>query len=206
MITPELLKKYPLLSDQITHSELNVVLRECEKILIAKEAGAIVEFGCFSGTTSVFIRRLLDAYKDARAFHVYDSFAGLPPKAPQDHSAVGVDFTGGKLTVSKRQFIKNFERAQLRPPIIHKAWFNELQDADLPRPIAFAFLDGDFYESILTSLQLVWPRRSPHGVILLHDYNRETLPGVARAVQDFFATHGPAPRIVVESQVAILRY
>jgi O-methyltransferase len=57
-----------------------------------------------------------------------------------------------------------------------------LEAEDLPDKIAFAFLDGDFYESIRDSLRLVGPRMSEGGVIVVHDYTNPALPGVRKAV------------------------
>jgi O-methyltransferase len=182
----KLLAKYPIISDQISKPALGVVLRELESVLQANTPGDITEFGCYIGTTSLFIQRLLDARKEKREFHVYDSFKGLPEKSPQDASAAGVDFKAGELTISKKQFLHEFQKAKLVPPIAHKSWFGELRDEDVPEQIAFAFLDGDFYESIIDSLRLVWPRLVEGGMITIDDYQRETLPGVERAVRDFF--------------------
>jgi O-methyltransferase len=184
----KLLATYPIISDQISRPALGVILGELEKILADRTPGSIVEFGCYVGTSSLFIRRLLDEYTPSipREFHVYDSFEGLPEKSSYDRSAAGVDFRAGALMVSKKQFLHEFQKAHLAPPIIHKAWFKDLGGADIPPYIAFAFLDGDFYESIIDSLRLVWPRLAPGGVITIDDYRRETLPGVERAVRDFF--------------------
>src|SRR6185369_8845401 len=88
--------------------------------------------------------------------------------------------------VSKKTLLQNFRAANLQPPTIHKGWFNQLTDKDLPDQIAFAFLDGDFYDSIMDSLKLVWPRMAKGGAVLIDDYGREALPGAERAVRDFF--------------------
>ena len=166
--------------------------------------GTVVEFGCYSGTTSLFIARLLQYYKDQREFHVYDSFEGLPPKNAKDQNAAGVDFKAGELAVSKREFLQNFQRAKLPPPFAHKGWFNELQEKDIPKRIAFAFLDGDFYDSIYTSLGLVWPHLATDARILVHDFNRETLPGVERAVSDFCRAHHLQPKLNIEAHIGIV--
>jgi O-methyltransferase len=181
-----LLDKYPIISDQVTRPRLEVVLTELEKVLQKDTGGDIVEFGCYIGTTSLFIRRLLDEYAGDKVFHVYDSFEGLPPKAPQDSSPVGADFKAGELSVSKKQFMEQFQKTHLRAPITHKGWFSELTGQDVPDKIAFAFLDGDFYESIIDSLRLVWPRMAAGGTITIDDCGREALPGVDRAVRDYF--------------------
>ena len=192
-----LLAQHPIVSDQVSREDIELVLRELDRVLEQGVPGDIVELGCYIGTTSLFIRRLLDEYGQSNnhAFHVYDSFAGLPPKDKQDTSAAGVDFKAGELAVSKKQFLHEFHKAHLQPPVVHKGWFEDLTEADIPAHVAFAFLDGDFYSSILTSLKLVWPRLSPGGVVLVDDYQRPELPGPERAVGDFFQAQPPALRV-----------
>ncbi len=184
MLTEQLLSKYPLVSDQVNKNQLHVILHELEKILTNGLDGAVVEFGCYIGTTSLFIRRLLESYRDNREFHVYDSFEGLPPKTMQDESRAGDQFQAGELAVSKKQFLQQFQKTGLRPPITHKGWFRDITDVEVPKKIAFAFLDGDFYESIRDSLRLVLPQMQQGGVIIIDDYAREALPGAAKAAHE----------------------
>lgn len=199
-MTSDLYLSKPLVSDQISPRQLKVILEQLGHACRSCD-GAIVEFGCYIGTTSLFIRRLLDQNQDNREFHVYDSFAGLPAKTEQDESRAGEQFKSGELAVSKQQFIREFKKAGLRTPIIHKGWFKDMVDADIPGHIAFAFLDGDFYESIHDSLKLVLPRMQTGGCIILDDYAREALPGVARAAHELL----PERRIVTEYNLGIVR-
>lgn len=195
---------HTIISDQVGEAELHIVWNELEKVLQAGVPGNIVEFGCYIGTTSLFIRRLLnEAGEHTRAFHVYDSFEGLPDKTAADTSPAGTQFKKGELRVSKKALLQAFRAAHLAPPVVHKGWFSELTPADVPANIAFAYLDGDFYESIMQPLALVWPRLSPGGVVLIDDYGREALPGPAKAVRDFFAGK-PPPRIVKTHDIAII--
>jgi O-methyltransferase len=182
------LSKYPLISDQMSKHQVRTILEELDKVLAKGLDGAVVEFGCYIGTTSLFIRRLLDARENTHEFHVYDSFAGLPPKSFEDASVAGDQFQAGELSVSKKDFLREFQKSGLKPPIIHKGWFSDLTPTDVPEQISFAFLDGDFYESIRDSLKLVLPRMQPGGVIIVDDYAREALPGVARAVHELLPT------------------
>lgn len=194
-----------LVSDQVSRADIELLWRELERTLDAGVPGAVVEFGCYVGTASLFIRRLLNEHP-AREFHAYDSFEGLPAKVSADQSAAGADFTAGKLAVSKKEFLRQFQAAGLQPPVAHKGWFNQLDDSDVPKQIAFAFLDGDFYDSILDSLKLVWPRLSGGATVLIDDYQRPELPGVERAVRDFFrGRNEPVPPLRVEHNIAILR-
>lgn len=190
----EVFRGHKIISDQVGTDELGVVWRELERVLTAGIPGDIVEFGCYAGTTSLFIRRLLDERGESnkRSFHVYDSFEGLPDKTDQDASAAGEQFQKGELAVSKKQLLQNFRAANLQPPIVHKAWFHTLTEKDVPDTIAFAFLDGDFYASIMDPLKLVWPRLSPGGAVLIDDYGRDALPGPERAIRDFFGNNVPA--------------
>ena len=185
----KILNKYPLVSDQVNTAQLRVILQELEKTLQKGVEGDIVEFGCYIGTTSLFIRRLLDLHRQTQTFHVYDSFEGLPEKSARDTSGAGEQFKAGTLRVSKKQLLHEFQKAHLMPPVIHKGWFGKLGAAEVPKQIAFAFLDGDFYESIKDSLMLVLPRMSPGGTIIVDDYAREALPGVAKAVHELLPTY-----------------
>jgi O-methyltransferase len=116
---------------------------------------------------------------------VYVSFAGLPEKSIEVFSRAGEQFKAGEIRAGKNQLLAEFHKAGLKPPIIHKGWFNELTPNDVPDQIAFAFLDGDFYDSILDSLQLVWPNLAPNAVITIDDFARDALPGPERAVKEF---------------------
>jgi O-methyltransferase len=195
----------PIISEQVSNSRLAVVIRELEHTLDLNVPGAVVEFGCYIGTTSLFIRRSLDSYAQSavRSFWAYDSFMGLPAKHVADNSTTGSQFIAGELSVTKKQLLQEFHKARLTPPIIHKAWFKDLDDNQLPAEIAFAFLDGDFYDSIKDSLRLVWPRLSPGGTITVDDYQREALPGVERAVTEWMVAKKLSLR--QEHNIAIIK-
>lgn len=203
MITDQLLAKCPIISDQVDAKELGVLLRELEKVLQSGAAGNIVEFGCYVGTTSLFIRRLLDAYNFAGEFHVYDSFAGLPEKTQADNSAAGEQFKAGELLAPRKTFIQNFKKAGLKLPIIHKGWFADFTPEDVPESISFAFFDGDFYESIADSFRLCDGKFQKTATIIVDDYANEALPGAARVVDEWLRCH-PA-QVTVESSLAIIR-
>jgi len=206
MITEQLLQKYPIISDQVTRERLRIVLVEFEKVLQAGIPGDAVEFGCYVGTTSLFLRRLFDAYgqSDRRELHVYDSFAGLPEKSTEDSSVAGDQFKAGELNVSKKQLLHEFHKANLRPPIVHKAWFSQLTDNDVPEHIAFAFLDGDFYDSVFDSLRLIWPQLDPEAIVTVDDFGREALPGAERAVRNFLRDK-PGINLRAEHNIAIIK-
>ena len=185
-----------LLSEQITLRELAIILRELVRVQTVP--GAVVEFGCYAGTTSIHIARWLGG----KQFHVYDSFVGLPEKTTPDISPVGEQFRPGELLATKKQFMTNLKKAGVPLPHIHKGWFRDLHPSDVPASISFAFLDGDYYESILTPLRLIEDKLADGAVIVVDDYANEALPGAARAVDEWLRTH-PA-RLRVEQSLAVI--
>lgn len=197
-----LLHRYGLVSDQVEPRELSVVLTELVRA-VGQTQGAVVEFGCYRGTTSLYIRRILDGLGEDRPFFVYDSFEGLPEKAQQDRSPVGEQFKAGELTVSKKDFNMEFKKAGLKLPVIKKGWFNTLTESDVPEPISFAFLDGDYYESIKDSLLLIEQKLAPGAIIVVDDYANEALPGAARATDEWARAKGLD--VLVSHSLAIIR-
>lgn len=196
---PELMNSEP---PQVTKSETAEILRLAEQILLEKVEGDFVELGCYKGDTSLLLQKLL---KDSqKALYLYDSFAGLPEKTPEDSSPAGVAFKSGELYASKREVIERFKKQNLPLPKIKKAFFSELDPTkDLPEKISFAFLDGDLYSSIVTSLKLVIPKLSERGIVVVHDYNNSELPGVSRAVEEFLA-HNPLFSLENRLSLAVL--
>lgn len=138
-----------------------------------------------------------------RHLWIYDSFAGLPKKTREDASGAGANFQAGELLVTKREVVDKIRKHGLKNVIIKKAWFDDLNDKDLPARIAFAFCDGDLYGSIKTSLRLVYPRLAEQGIIIVHDYNNPELPGSARAVDEFLRAR-PEFKLQVRHTLAIL--
>ena len=170
-------------NDQVSEIETKKILE------IAREQvgfpGDFVELGCYKGDTSLLLAEVLKG--SSQKLWIYDSFEGLPEKSQEDASVMGIDFKGGELFVTKREVKERFLRAGLPVPIIKKAWFADLKLEDLPEKIALAFLDGDFYDSIKDSLELVESKMNSGAKMIIHDYNNEALPGVKKAVNEWLA-------------------
>ncbi len=190
-----------LLSEQIDKRELTVILRELQKSITGNVVGDVVEFGCYEGTTSVHMARFL-AGTD-KNLYLYDSFEGLPNKSTQDESPAGMQFQVGELNASKKKLITNLRQANVAMPHIKKAWFSDLIQSDVPTQVSFAFLDGDYYHSVLDPLRLLEAVLSPGAVILVDDYANEALPGAARAADEWARPRGL--QVVSEASLGIIR-
>ncbi len=185
---------------QIDYKEANVITKKLQEILEQDVVGDVVEFGCYEGVTSIVIAKLL--VDTGKKFYVYDSFEGLPEKSDQDTSPIGLNFKPGELSASKTKFVYNIKKAKVPMPIIHKAWFLDLTENDVPRQISFAFLDSDYYLSIKASIKLIERNLSKGAVVVVDDYNNEALPGVRKAVEEWQRTKGY--RIQVQNSLAII--
>ena len=202
-MTDQLLARYPIISGQVDKKELRVILFELERLLQQGINGAVVEFGCYVGTTSLFIARMLHHYNQHGSYHVYDSFQGLPDKTAPDFSVAGEQFRAGELLATQKQLITNFKKASVPVPVIHKSWFQDLSPRDIPANIVFAFLDGDYYQSINDSLALIVPQLAPTSTIVVDDYASSALPGAARAVDEW--ARAQRWQIRTEASLAIIR-
>lgn len=181
----EILRNNKIISTMVTNDQMGFILGHLNHVLKTGVAGDVVELGCHAGTTSLFIRRVLDAHKSKKQFHVYDSFQGLPEISQRDQSLTERQYKQGDCCSSRQALVSNFEGAGLRLPEIHQGWFGEIPDGEYPDRICFAFFDGDLYSSIMDSFLKVYHRVSPGGVILVHDYDWDVLPGVKMACDHF---------------------
>lgn len=189
---------------QVADSETNEILKIARECLALP--GDFVELGCYEGDTSLLLAELLrganSGREDAKRLWIYDSFEGLPAKTEADFSVAGEAFQAGVLAVSKREVKLRFLRAGLPVPVITKGWFSDLTDNDLPPKIAFAFLDGDLYESIRDSLKLVENKMVDGGIIIVHDYNNSELPGVTKAVDEWLKGR----KLIQRDTLAIIKF
>jgi O-methyltransferase len=160
------------------------------QVLLAVIPGDVIEMGSYKGITAILIQKTLEQFQSDKQLHLFDSFQGLPPKTAEDGHTY---FTSGDCKSTIDELKANFIKHSARLPIIHAGWFKDTADAQ-PGQVAFAHLDGDFYSSILESLQIIYPRLAPGAVVVIDDYCdpqlldvNNILPGVKRACDEFFA-------------------
>lgn len=192
-----------LLSDQVDKKEIEIITRELKRVVSHGVVGDVVEFGCYLGTTSVYLAQEIMQDGDNRQLYVYDSFEGLPEKTKEDISPLGESFKVGELLATKKQFVKNMMQAKVIMPRIKKAWFCDLTQDDIPEKIAFAFLDGDYYASIADPLRLIGSRLTKGATLIVDDYANSALPGASKAADEWLKLH-PSYTKKVENSLAII--
>jgi O-methyltransferase len=172
-------------TDQLSSDEIKTICATLRAIIEKGVEGDVVEFGCYEGGSAVAMQELLKIYDYPKQLWLYDSFAGLPEKTAEDESVRGAQFQRGELKASKARLQRNFIKRDVRLAHVVAGWFFELDPEDLPDQIAFAFLDGDYYESIMDSLKLIWPKLTAGSVVLIDDYQNAALPGVKKAIDEW---------------------
>jgi O-methyltransferase len=161
------------------------------QVLVYEVDGDLVELGCHSGMTAALITKIMQIYRSKKSLSVYDSFEGLPASSVVD----GKQFQGGQLSTTEDELRANFSKYDLPLPKIHRGWFKDTLPTQLPERICFAHLDGDFYDSILVSLEHVYPKLSNGAVCLIDDYcdpninptGWNKLPGVKAACDEYLS-------------------
>jgi len=172
----------------INHEQIMHLVINLNTVLESNLDGDVVELGCYVGESSKYLRKTLDTNQSDKKLYVYDSFEGLPELSEWEENTGWRPFT---LKTTKDVLVSNFRQNNLNPPDrIVKGWFKDIKQQDLPEKISFAFLDGDFYDSIYDSLVKVYDRMVEGGMIFFHDYLRHDLPGVDAAIRDFFRERG----------------
>lgn len=171
----------------VDRDRLLAVYFELSACMIRSKAGAIVEYGCYRGAMSAWIRAVLDFVGSDRIIHVFDSFQGLP----QPDEIDGTHLAKGDVRADIEELKELHSTLGLATPVIHAGWFADTVK-EIPDQVSFAYVDADFYTSTMTALRTVLPRLQAGGVVILDDYcDRERnprawneLPGVKQAWDD----------------------
>jgi predicted O-methyltransferase YrrM len=161
--------------------------------------GLVIEAGTARGGSAIV---LAAAKARDRPMKVYDVFGMIPPPGEQDGAdvheryatiaagearGVGGDTYYGYRDDLYEEVTESFSR--LGVPVgennveLIRGLFQDTIELD--EPVAFAHLDGDWYESTKTCLERIAPLLSPGGRIVLDDYDKWS--GCRTAVDEYFA-------------------
>jgi hypothetical protein len=137
--------------------------------------GAMAEVGVYEGSSA----RVLCEAKGERPLHLFDTFAGLPRPADREAKV----FTLGQLAVplpKVRALLESYSNVHF-----HAGLFPDTAAPVEHLRFSLVHLDVDLYASTIAGLRFFYPRMLRGGVIISHDYS--VLPGVARAINEFFS-------------------
>ena len=163
----------------------------CEMVIADGVEGDFLEAGVWRGGASIYMAAIVLAYQQKnRRIFVADSFCGLPE--PSDEYAEDAGDTHSEFTelaVSREDVERNFDRYGLKSDsvVFVEGFFKDtLHNVDTEK-LALLRLDGDMYESTIQSLNALYRKVVPGGIVIIDDY---VLGPCAQAVDSFRREHG----------------
>jgi hypothetical protein len=170
--------------------------------------GAISEVGCATGSTTVFLKKYMDAQKIAKDYYAIDTFSGFVPE----------DIEFEVTNRGKRRGL--FSAFQVN----RKKWFDATMrqnkisgvrsiEADVNAfdlrtigPLAFCLLDVDLYRPIKKALGELYEALSPKGIIVVDDCDPTNVrwDGSDQAYKEFMKDINQ-PAQVVHRKLGVIR-
>lgn len=148
---------------------------------IRKIPGAFAELGVYMGD-SAHIIHLMDP---SREFHLFDTFEGFAEKDLTVEEGKAATYTKHNFADTSIERVK--EKLRSDKFIFHKGYFPETVKEAEKVKFALVNMDADLYNPTKAGLAFFYPRLTPAGVMMIHDYNPDW-PGIMKAVDDFAAT------------------
>ncbi len=178
-------RNFTMIPQTTYESNLNL-LKYIENI-----TGDVVECGVWRGGMIAGFASLLNA--NNRHFYLFDSFEGLPEvkeidgeKAKRWQANKNSPFYYENCKAEIGFAKKAMELARCNDFTIVKGWFNEtLPNSNFKNGIALLRLDGDWYDSTMTCLEILYDNVVENGIIIIDDYY--CWEGCRKAVHDFLS-------------------
>ena len=158
--------------------------------------GEMAEVGVYQGCSA----RLISEASEGKPLHLFDTFDGLPEPAEQEKSHL-----------RENQYRSSLEGVRTylahRPAIhFHQGEFPGTAAGLENTVFSFVHIDVDLKSSTRACLDFFYPRLTPGGIIMTHDYSY--LDGVREAFDEFIASQAENPARLIElptSQAFLIR-
>jgi len=187
---------------RLTYLSENKLISLMETVRAMESAnipGSMIEAGCALGGSSILLAKLK---KTGRPMRVYDVFGMIPPPGDQDTpdvhqryetivSGQSTGLGGDKYYGYEDELYQKVQHNFATFGLTHQEGELELikglvQDTLMvPHPVAFAHIDVDWYDPVMTCLERIYPMLSLGGSIILDDYH--DWGGCRRATDEYLA-------------------
>lgn len=194
--------------DHVLNNELTMVgpsrliatIQACKHVIENDIPGDFVECGVWRGGNAIAAKLVFEAYNSDKTTILFDTFAGMTTPTTND-----------KKTLSGRAAIERFNKKQKDE---HNEWcYASIEDVqqnfinaganldeailiqgdvlqtlesekNIPENISVLRLDTDWYESTLKEAQVLYPKLSRNGVLIIDDYG--DWDGSRKAIEEYF--------------------
>ncbi|OGT37145.1 MAG: hypothetical protein A3F11_08220 [Gammaproteobacteria bacterium RIFCSPHIGHO2_12_FULL_37_14] len=146
--------------------------------------GVMAEVGVYKGGSAA----ILCEAKEDRALYLFDTFTGMPMNEVSANADTWARKTHQDTSVESVQaFLSEYSNVEIIPGIFPMSIPETLKSMSF----SFVNLDVDLYKSTLEALKFFWPRMSPGGRLISHNYNSvcydiDDTPGVKEAFKEYF--------------------
>ncbi|MBP6977777.1 MAG: class I SAM-dependent methyltransferase [Lentimicrobiaceae bacterium] len=152
---------------------------QIERIKRERIPGVFAELGVYRGETARIIHRM----DPSRTLHLFDTFEGFPASDLKGETGEAATYSPERFSDTGLKKVK--KRIDGNENIIfHPGYFPDTARGLEKLVFAFVSIDADLYQPIASGLAYFYPRLSPGGVIIVHDYNYKW-EGAMRAVDEF---------------------
>lgn len=161
--------------------------------------GDVVECGVYKGGTAAMMARIIGESGAPKKLFMFDTFCGMPQTDKSRDLHQPGDFAD-TAAAEVEAFVNAPGIAIIRKGLIPQT-FAGLES----RRFAFAHVDVDIYQSVVDSLDFIWPRLSPGGFAVFDDYGFPSCPGARQAVDEFFAQTSTSPLCLQTGQAVAFK-
>lgn len=194
----------------VSYERLWATLMACKHAVERDIPGDFVECGVWRGGNAIVAAAIFKLYKSDRRVYLFDTFKGMtePTDADKyfsDGSSVREVFaskqrdTHNEMYYSALEEVKtNFSDANLLDENVIIVEGDVLitleQEQNLPEKIAVLRLDTDWYESTKKELEVLYPKISIGGTLIIDDYGHFT--GSKKATDEYFEATKKRPLLL----------
>ena len=184
-----------------SYERLATTLMACKHVIERGIEGSFVECGVWRGGNAIVAAATFKLYKCQRRVYLFDTFEGMTVPTDEDSAIDGTPardtFEEHKTSThnewcyaSLDEVKNNFAEAGLLSEnvmFVKGDVIEALDDAqNLPERVSVLRLDTDWYASTKKELEVLYPRLSIGGVLMIDDYGHWT--GSKKATDEYFAS------------------
>ena len=170
---------------------------QIERLKQDKVPGVFAELGVYQGESAEIIHQM-DPNRD---FHLFDSFSGFYACDLKFETGEAASYTMNHFADTSIQAV--VDRIGGKHHIKVNAGYFPQSACAFNEPVALVNIDVDLYIPTRAGLEFFYPRLSPGGIILIHDYNYKW-PGVIRAVDEFIRSIPEMPVFIPDKHGTVM--
>jgi O-methyltransferase len=161
--------------------------------------GDVVECGVFRGGTALLEAKTIAKAGQDRQLHLFDSFEGMPT------TTGGIDrLDAGDLSTTSAADVEKLLR-EFAFAHIHVGFIPGTFEGLAISTVAWAHVDVDIYQTVLDSVEYLYPKLVPGGFLVFDDYGFPSCAGARRAVDEAFSTRPEVPVCLPTGQCLVIK-